>query len=407
MNVSVEDAISKTETLVNSDSCDNPREAVKRKVFSDRKWFQNLFTELSGKPYAGQQPAFQKTSTNQLIQKAFVFCCSICVMFWSTTSGYIWMTFLGQLLLLHSFRWFRLTFMHACSHNAGIRSNRHANVLLGSLVAVLTLSGDFDTYCKDHRHQHHQIGSRPGHLSLLQKNDETYRYLLEAAGFQLGATVSESWQHLIKTLCSPTFHAERLCSRLQATFLSPNKAHDLAAVAIWLVLMLLIYIEHNPSFAIAYLVTVTILFECSSLLRQCVEHRWPVPDTGDRGRTTLGVMTSAIILCESPPCHTGEESQLEYWLSWVCWWARVFFYHLPSRLLILTGDSPVHDWHHRNPSGDWPNSIYHRQADAELPVNEWGKYQETFGLLRAIQMTFVTLSFQSPRDLSDQCSAKG
>lgn len=395
MTVSIKNAVSKAEILVNSDSCDNPREATKRKVFPHSKLFQALFTELSGKPYVGQQPAFQKTAVSQLVQKTFILFCSIFVMFSSTTSGCIWMTFLGQLLLLHCLRWLRLTFMHACSHNAGIQSNRRMNTWLGTLVSILTLSGDFDTYCDGHRHQHHRIGSKSCRLSLLQTNDETYHYLLEVVGFQLGAPVSESWQHLVKTLCSPIFHTKRLWSRLRATFLSPNQSHNLAALAIWLMLMFLIYIEHNSLFAIACLVTVTVLFECSSLVRQCVEHYWPTPDTGDRSRAELGAMTSAIILCESPPCLVDEKSQLEYWLSWACWWVRVFFYHLPSRLLILTGDSPVHDWHHRNPAGDWPNSIYERQVDVELPVNEWGAYHETFGLLGAIQLMFVTLSLQS------------
>ncbi|MFM7579473.1 MAG: hypothetical protein ACKO5Q_21385, partial [Microcystaceae cyanobacterium] len=45
------------------------------------------------------------------------------------------------------------------------------------------------------------------------------------------------------------------------------------------------------------------------------------------------------------------------------WWLRLFFYHLPVRLLILTGDSPVHDYHHRRPASDWVNAHCDRQAE--------------------------------------------
>src|SRR3546814_20241956 len=67
--------------------------------------------------------------------------------------------------------------------------------------------------------------------------------------------------------------------------------------------------------------------------------------------------------------------------------------HLFSRLFVLVGDAPCHDYHHRRPgSRKWPSYIHERQADLlrgcpAYPVT----YIETWGLFRAIDENLASL----------------
>ena len=86
-------------------------------------------------------------------------------------------------------------------------------------------------------------------------------------------------------------------------------------------------------------------------------------------------------------------------MAWGYWAARMLFYHLPARALVLTGDSPCHDYHHRYPTSKaWPNAIFERQADLDAGCPGWPEpYQETWGLLEAMDETFKSLSQQPPQ----------
>ncbi|GFZ90547.1 hypothetical protein CYANOKiyG1_00850 [Okeania sp. KiyG1] len=118
-------------------------------------------------------------------------------------------------------------------------------------------------------------------------------------------------------------------------------------------------------------------------MRQCVEHKFGnIPEE----------ITSAIFCGEEPPVFNHSDSIWVKVLGVTRWWMRVFFYHLPVRLLILTGDSPVHDYHHKRPGNDWVNAHIDRQAEVEAGVS----YAHSWGLLEAIDKTFESLSTISP-----------
>ena len=64
------------------------------------------------------------------------------------------------------------------------------------------------------------------------------------------------------------------------------------------------------------------------------------------------------------------------------------------RVIVLVGDAPCHDYHHRKPaSRRWTSYIQARQQDAQAgsAVFQTG-YSETWGLFRAIQATLASLS---------------
>jgi hypothetical protein len=152
--------------------------------------------------------------------------------------------------------------------------------------------------------------------------------------------------------------------------------YNLVALSFWVSVLGLVAVSHTwASFFWVCLLPLTVFFEVSSLLRQCVEHRFG---------NSSGEMTSAIFLCDEPPIFSDSDSPgLKFWTT-TKWWTRLFFYHLPVRLLVLTGDSPVHDYHHKHPGSDWVNAHLDRQADLEAG----GEYSCSWGLFNAIEKTF-------------------
>jgi hypothetical protein len=244
------------------------------------------------------------------------------------------------------------------------------------------LTLNFKDYQQGHTKTHHSD-------KLLTPGEETFDYLIEVVGFKRGMTAHEAWHHLWITLFSPTFHIYRFASRLTATFLSDSLNHNLLSFTFWFGILGFITITNSwLAFLVAWVIPISFLFEASSLLRQCVEHRFSTSTTAEITPELLSQMTLAIFCGESPPKLNPDALWSEQFLAWTYWWLRMLFYHLPSRILVLTGDSPCHDWHHRNiGSRKWIACIFERQKSVDAGV----EYQHRWGLLEAIDETFKSL----------------
>jgi hypothetical protein len=74
--------------------------------------------------------------------------------------------------------------------------------------------------------------------------------------------------------------------------------------------------------------------------------------------------------------------------AWIRWIALTVCYHIPARLLVVVGDLPNHDYHHRYPSTtEWTTAAYARQADIDAGP-EGPPYQEVWGMGAAIDRVF-------------------
>jgi hypothetical protein len=251
---------------------------------------------------------------------------------------------------------------------------------LSWVLVLLQVSG--------HNGSHHST-------KLLTPGDETYEYLITTVGFRLGMTVEEAWKHLWRTLFSLKFHLRQFGARLTATFLSKSPSHNLFSLAFWVsILSIVAFTNSWLAFVVAWVIPISVLFEASSLLRQCVEHRFPVPTTAQRTLEVLNQMTAAIFCGEPIPKFDSSASWIERLVGWTCWSLRTGFYHGLTRLLILPGDSAgAHDWHHRYPgANDWLNAIFKRQQEVEQGM----EYCHSWGLIEAIDKTFNSLS-QMPK----------
>lgn len=364
------------------------RESMRRDL---PEWMQLLLTLVTAKPYKGQKP-FQRTPLNHLMTALLACVLGAVFAAWiiAQGSGFLILLPLGWCLILHGLRKLRLTLEHACSHSMvfGAPCDRW----LGEAISILTVTRSFQAYKQAHTEDHHSG-------LLLQPGDETYNHLINTVGFRPGMSVEQLWQHLWKTLFSPEFHLRVWRKRLKACFLSPFPLHNVLACTTWgFILSLIAYTQTGWLCLLVWGLPLTVLFQMSALLRQCVEHRWPDPSAGSqRNARILGSMTSAIFLGEHTPFLDPSASNWNRCRAWTFWTLRMLGYHLPARALVLTGDTPCHDYHHRHPgSKEWCNAIFARQHDLEAGCPGWPvSYQETWGLLEAMNETFKSLSRQA------------
>jgi hypothetical protein len=111
-----------------------------------------------------------------------------------------------------------------------------------------------------------------------------------------------------------------------------------------------------------------------------------------KGKDYFASLTNAIFLGDRAPAAGGV-------VGWLRWGARMLFVHFPARYLVLTGDTVVHDFHHRHPSTrQWANYLFARQQDVDDGTPGWPPYHEAWGLVAAINLTFDSLSAADPAE---------
>lgn len=365
---------------------ENPRESMKRDLPS---WIQPFLTNLTSKPFLGETSR-RSSAISNVVQPLIYLVFGMTSGSMIVSHGGLLLTFLPLVwgIILHATRKLRLTIMHACSHYAVFKKSRRLNNYLGEFISILTCTKEFKSYQRDHTKTHHS-------QKLMTPGDETYNYLIEVVGFRLGMTKDKAWNHLFRTMVNPRFHVCQCLLRVKWTFGSKSWKHNLLSLFFWGIIVSIVAFTHTwITFLLVWIIPMTLLFEISSLLRQCVEHSFPTEGSCYQSQKTLNQMTAAIFCGEKTPIACGSKLSLKKIIAWTNWWFRILFYHSLSRLLVLTGDSPCHDWHHRHPGNpDWSNCIFNRQQEVESGE----VYHETWGLLEAIDKTFESLSSSNPQ----------
>jgi Fatty acid desaturase len=294
---------------------------------------------------------------------------------------------IGWAVTLHGMRNLRMMIYHQCAHRNMWRA-RDADNLLGKLCASLLLVQNFQRYSREHVSDHHARH----HMTL---RDPTVQAFLVALDLHPGMSTRSMWRCVLGKLVSPVFHARFAIARIRS-FLhdadTTEKAlaaglYSLAAVAAaltagWTTLLVTWFFPLFP------------LFQMSNTLRLCVKHTFP-DATGTRrsGKDYFANLTNAIFLGEvAPGPFTPRRMR-----AWARWTVRMLAVHFPARYLVLTGDTVVHDYHHRHPrSPDWPNYLFARQRDIDAGHPGWPAYREVWGLVSAIDLVFRSLSVADP-----------
>lgn len=375
----------------------DPRESMKQ-AFPD--WMQPLLTRVTAKPYQGE-PIRKRTVIEHFVTAFLALFVGIALsssgVALSSLAG-LALVPLGWVLTLHGAHKLHLTIRHADSHSA-VSGNRKLDDHIGNAISILTISLNYMAYKERHLRVHHAA-------RLLKPGDGTYEFLINTVGLKPGMKVSHLWRKVLVSLVSPRIHLRTLLERIMDCFLSNDTVHNTLAALFWGAILTGVHLTHLwIPFLVVWVIPITILFNWVTALRLFVEHRWPHPKYRNvRHREALAEMTAAIFFGDPAPQNDGSISDFEMGKKWAMWWIRFLGYHLPARALVLPGDAPCHDYHHRRPmSTEWTHAPFARQRDVDEGCTDWPKpYIESWGLDAAIHEVLVSLSKQSPSILKER-----
>jgi hypothetical protein len=273
-------------------------------------------------------------------------------------------------------RWLQVVLLHHLSHRPHGGWPRTVFEIVSSALLITS----YERYRKPHLEEHHRSVATPA--------DADARYIA-SLGFRPGRAKRASWSNLYRTLFSPGFHLRTFAARLRENFVAPSAARIALAIAIHVAFLALVALTGAwLAYALGFLLPVTVFYQASVLLQLVCEHRWFHARGSLDARTHQARLTFARFVGEAPPQQGSGR-------AWARFWLRMFFVHLPARMVVLVGDMPQHDAHHRRPATlDWPNAAYARQRDVEAGM--W-PYDELWGLRAAIDEVFTSLSQASSK----------
>ena len=139
---------------------------------------------------------------------------------------------------------------------------------------------------------------------------------------------------------------------------------------------------------LAFVIPVILFAQLSALLDRLGEHEWLAPRDPEYGHRFYTAANTSARFCGAPvPArHTPLARQSAQWLRWSI---ATLCYHVPARLLVIVGDLPNHDYHHRYPSTpEWTTAAYARQRDIDSGRDGGPPYQEVWGVGAAIDRLF-------------------
>jgi len=355
----------------------SPRETMRRLP----EWAQPGLTLLTGKAYWGQQPLYR---SNGLIHVLVALAGLI-----GGAVGSAWFFSMGPagwagilpcwLCVVGCARKIQVTLAHQCAHYA-LTENRLIDRLVGQFLTTLICVDHFDSYYHEHVEIHHT-------KKLASPVDPDCKFLLEL-GFAPGMSVKDLWKQLGKTVVSPRFHGKFLKARLLANFVtSPVGRRAWAWTFHGALVAGVTYFGGWTGFLVGWVLPLTAPYHIAALLNFSSLHFWlRQPAPGASAKETICTLTGGRFVGEALP-ESGA-------LSRFGWLARMAFYHLPVRIAVLTGDLPVHDYHHRHARcPEWADYLYTRQRDIEGGCPGWPlPYTENWGLHNAIGAVFETIS---------------
>lgn len=370
-----------------SDSAD-PRETLR----SLPRLLQYPLTVFTGKPLS-EQTRLPWTPTFHLVSAVFAMLAGAAVGSAGWALGGWWLLLLpaGWAVTLHGMRNLRMMVYHQCSHRNMYR-RRRLDTVLGRAVSSLLIVQNFERYSREHVSDHHAAH----HMTL---RDPTVQAFLISLELDPRMTRRQMWRRLLGKLASPRFHLAFAISRVRSFWSAAARSERAAAVCLYGGLAAATAATGTwPVLLTVWFVPLLPLFQVSNTLRLCVKHTFPPAGTQvRRGRDYFAGLTNAIFIGEpapSPALPAGRRA-----LAWGRWTLRMLVVHAPSRYLVLTGDTVVHDFHHRHPSSrEWADYLFARKRDIESGHEGWPRYREVWGLVAAISHVFDSLTAADPRE---------
>ncbi|MDH6135444.1 fatty acid desaturase [Kitasatospora sp. MAA4] len=347
---------------------------------------QPALTFLTGRPLQGQRPVnlspgfHLATAWLSLLTGVVLSCTGF------TLGGpYLLLLLPGWAMTLHGQRNLRMMVYHQCSHR-NMYGRRRLDAMIGYSISGLLVIQNFERYSKEHVADHHAVH----HMTL---RDPTVQAFLISLDLHPGMTRRHMWTRVLLKLVSPRFHLAFAVSRIRS--FSHNSAPTEKAIALVLYgggALAAGWSGLYPVVLVAWFLPLVYFYQVSNTLRLCVKHTFPAPDTTvRRGKEYFASLTNAIFIGEQAPAPGLP--LLRAAAAWLRWGLRMALVHFPCRYLVLTGDTVVHDYHHRYPaSRQWHNYIFARQDDLVDGHRGWPSYTAEWGLKAAVDRVFDSLS---------------
>jgi fatty acid desaturase len=350
-------------------------------------FLQLRLTLFTGKPIKGQEPPGW-TPTYHLASATAAMVAGTAVSVASLVLGAWWLLLLpaGWAVTLHGMRNLRMMIYHQCSHRNMYR-RRTADRVIGWCVSSVLVIQNFERYSREHVADHHAAH----HMTL---RDPTVQAFLISLGLSPRLTRRQMWNKVLGRIFSPLFHLQFLVARIRSFWQASAPAEKaIASVLYGGVTAATAFTGTWQVFLVAWCVPLVPLFQVSNTLRLCVKHTFPAKGTEvRRGREYFAGLTNAIFIGEAAPVGRGA-------LAWCRWTLRMLLVHAPARYLVLTGDTVVHDYHHRYPSSrEWHDYLFARQRDLESGHRGWPGYEHEWGLVPAINRVFDSITEADPEE---------
>jgi hypothetical protein len=346
-------------------------------------WTQHFWTWQTGKALSGQQPLVRHTWSSYLAVTLTVFLSGLAVSTVALSVMFpLWYValLLGWLMTVAGERLLVLVIAHQAVHRR-FSGKAGSDGFWGEVATVLSVFHTLREFKEEHFESHHR------REVFATEADPPVRFLLDL-GFRPGLSRVALWRRAWIVFLSPVFYWRGFLGRVGSNLRNGTwRRLGFAAWAGWW-LSLPFWMPHGVLVLLLGFVLPVILFaQLSALLDRLGEHEWMsprIPAAPDRFYTAYA--TSARF-CGAPVPARGMPltSQLAAWIRWT---ALTLCYHLPARLLVVVGDLPNHDYHHRYPSTpEWTTAAYARQRDIDTGP-EGPPYREAWGIGKAIDQVF-------------------
>ena len=346
-------------------------------------WTQHFWTWQTGKALPGQKPLLRHTWSSYLAVTLTLFLAGLAVSSAAVAVMFpLWYLALfgGWVLTVAGERMFVLVIAHQALHRR-FSGNGRTDRFWGETVTVLSVFHTFADFKEEHFDNHHR------REVFATDADPPVQFLLDL-GFGPGRSRRQLWRRAWTVFLSPAFYWRGFLGRIRSNLKA--RSVRLVGFAAWIGLWLSVpFWLPNGALALvlAFVLPVILFAQLSALLDRLGEHEWLAPRNPEFGHRFYTAANTSARFCGAPvPARSlplGERAA-----AWIRWTLATLFYHLPSRLLVVVGDLPNHDYHHRYPATQqWTTAAYARQHDIDTGP-EGPAYQEVWGMAAAIDRVF-------------------
>lgn len=350
-------------------------------------WTQHFWTWMTGKALPGQRPRIRHSWRSYLVVTCGLFALGLLLAGAAVTHRFpLWPAGLaaGWVASLAAARAMILVIVHQCIHRRFSGDARRDRMIAEALTA-LTLWQDAARMKGEHFDAHHDE-------AFATHADPPVQSLLKL-GFRPGLARTELWRRALVVFVSPRFYMSWFVDRLRWNATAAPARRVAFVLWVGVLVVAAVRLDHGPIVVgLAFVLPVVLLAQLCALLDRLGEHAWLTPPDPRYGVRRQHIPATWARFCGRavPPSGLPLRACVTGWARWLLGTVLV---DVPSRLLVLPGDLPNHDFHHRNPgTWDWAIAAYRRQGEIDEAGPDDAPYTEVWGLKAAIDRMLVGLS---------------